>query len=313
MKSMRQTSRATSPPLPRPCSWRCSLWAGMMLVVLWSTVWPLEAVSGAKDELRLPLAAGEIVRIEAGGGALEVMGWERQEVRLRVPRHRGDADHGMGGVSLERENGGVRIRLSAGFEALGLTVWVPVTSDLDVSARDARCVVAGVQGNVRVQTSGGAIVVEGSATSVDARTLTGEIIVRAPESEISVETLSGSVELVGPKRVLSAVTVSGALKLWSEELELARLETVSGGIKINAGLALGGELEAESHSGAVAVSLSAETSARVKLSSFSGPIASDMPTDDSATGDRTFVLGDGAGRVILSTFSGPIGLASHQD
>ena len=119
----------------------------------------------------------------------------------------------------------------------------------------------------------------------------------------------------GARGDLEANTVNGELRVVGGGLfERAHLETVSGAIRFEGGLAAHAELDAQTVSGPIELILPPGIAADFTVSTFSGDINTDFAATLYRTGrhsrekELTFSTGGGGAKVVIETLSGSISL-----
>jgi hypothetical protein len=196
----------------------------------------------------------------------------------------GAADVRIGGV---RFGGGIR-----GPEA-SVTLTVPETTKLDVSAVSAPVVVAGLHAPANVRTVSGDLTLSDLGEVVDAKTVSGNLTARRVSGDLRVKTVSGHIGVAdGACRWLDAKTVSGEVTF---DLDLDPA----------------GVYEIVTVSGDVGLRLPQDPSVQVEAASVSGRLDSDFDElrwDDHRSGRKRMRgrLGDGGARLLVRTVSGDL-------
>jgi DUF4097 and DUF4098 domain-containing protein YvlB len=241
-----------------------------------------------------PAKADGRVTIENVVGSVTVVGWDKAEVQVQ-----GTLGDGNQPLLFEVAGGGTRIKVRQKqdvkeVEKTDLTVSVPKGSRLEVGTVSADVEVRGILGEVKVETVSGTIRAAEISGSVEA------------------ESVSGTVNVNSKGRSLQCGTVSGRLEVVGAEPERVKLESVSGEMKYEGGLARTGQLKVESVSGSVELALPSSISADFDVTSFSGSIHSDLGTSpnvesEGAVGKKAhFTMGAGEGSVSVETLSGGV-------
>lgn len=269
-----------------------------------------------------PLAATGQVSIDNLKGRIQVRTWARAEVRItgtlgegveklvvegsadklhieaRYPK-RGGGWFGWGG------DGGARPTVLEVMLPAGASVSVDsVSADVDVAGvAGRRLAVDSVSGDVLVRTS------RPGEASFD--TVSGDLDLELDSRNVGVDSVSGDILLKG--RIggrVSLDTVSGDATLVAGALDSLSLSTVSGDGRLEAGLATAGSISADSVSGGLSLVLPADTSARLRIETFSGGISSPVGkvvTEQYGPGKHLDArLGSGSGEIQLESFSGNV-------
>ena len=284
------------------------------------------------------------VEINNVKGSVNVVGWDRNEVRVKGKLGRGverfdfESNHRRTLVRVVYPRGGWLHRPKS--RPSHLTVHVPVGSAVGVDAVSADVSaeeivgpldLASVSGDVKVsnagnevraQTTSGDVGIEIVAGALEAESVSGDIRVRGAGSDIRARTVSGDVEVdhaplegEAPARgaEIEAVSVSGDIVIAGALLREVEGESVSGSIRIDGSFSDDGEVRLNSHSGDVR--LRGDKLRRVTGESMSGDLrveAKRLAPDASVrleghSGSISMTLpSDIAGRVDLQTFSGRI-------
>ena len=312
--------------------------AGVMLVLAVASV---AAAQREVDETK-PAKPDGRVEINNVKGSVQVVGWDRNEVRVKgklgegVERLDFESNHRLTIVRVVYPREGW-LRRS---EPSHLTIHVPVAGSVivdavsaDVSAEqilgplDLESVSGDVKvsntGNeVRAHTTSGDIETEVVSGAIEAESVSGDIRVRGAASDIRARTVSGDVEVdhlpsegdaSAHGAEVNAASVSGDIVIAGALLREVECESVSGSIRVDGSFADDAEVRLNSHSGDVRVQ--ADKIRRVTGESMSGDVrleAGTLAPDASVrleaySGSIWMTLPeDIAGRLDLHTFSGRI-------
>lgn len=314
MNASRNHAPPPAPPHGRPTA--PALWIAALLCALLAVAVPA-AADRPVDETRAANADARI-SIETLSGEVTVTGWNRNEVHVT-----GTVGDDTGGLEVTGDAGRLKIEVDIpeghhrGHRDLDahLQISVPAGAHLEVESVSSSAGVSGVDGPVDVDSVSGSIGVDGAPASVHAETVSGTIHAVGSRGRVHAESVSGSIVIDGGSGTVHAGTVSGSVQVDVDSVERGRLETVSGEIHFSGSLAPGGELEAEGHSGHIVIALPAGTSARFKVTTFSGGIDNRLSADQPHRTSRyapgkelEFTLGSGDGEVDLESFSGQVTL-----
>ena len=111
---------------------------------------------------------------------------------------------------------------------------------------------------------------------------------------------------------LEASTVNGKLLVTGGSFDRAALESVSGGVRFEAGLSARATLSVESVSGAVDLLLPAGFGAEFSVSTFSGEVTNELgPAAEKSSKwtpekELSFTTGSGGARITVETLSGAV-------
>jgi DUF4097 and DUF4098 domain-containing protein YvlB len=205
------------------------------------------------------------IRITATSGRIEVTAEDRADVQVDKGQR-----HPMGGI------------LEVQSSSSGVTVRVPLGTDLVVGSHSGSIRVHGRCGNVRVTTRSGKVEVEECA-SVDARAVSGRVTIGTVTGDARVKTASGRVTVDRVGGDVSVTTVSGRIDVGTASGAVTA-HTVNGRVEIS--LDRAADVRADSVSGSVKVALPSDVRPEVSLVSVSGRCDCDLPEgeDCSVTG-----------------------------
>lgn len=247
-----------------------------------------------RSEVRITGSLGE------GVEKLLVEGDERDlSIEVRYPKS-GGGWFGWGGGDGNSEPSVIEVSLPA-----GASVSVDsVSADMDIAGVGGQRLSAdSVSGDVLVRSTR---VAEASFDSVS-----GDIDAELDSQNLLVDSVSGDILLKG--RIggrVSLDTVSGDATLVAERLDRLSLSTVSGDGRLSAGLAADGGILADSVSGNLDLILPRDTSARLRIETFSGGISSpvgQVQTEEYGPGKHLEAkMGAGSGNIRLESFSGNV-------
>lgn len=287
----------------------------MLPGMLWATLAAaavLPAMAGTPIQQTRPLDARGRVEIENLKGKVEVVAWDRAEVKLS-----GTLGDGVERLSVEGDGRVLRIKVqypsrNRSAAPSRLVVQMPVLADLDVETVSADISVNGMASReLELESVSGDIVANGAPRRGEISSVSGDIRVAMNGPSLRVETVSG--QLVVQGRLNGAIaleSVSGDIRLdtLGEPARKLSASSVSGDMDLELGLAEDGEIRMESVSGDLRLRLPASLSAQVSGESFSGDlIAPGAKIHKEAFGPGSSFrvrYGSGKGDVRLQTFSG---------
>lgn len=273
------------------------------------------------DQTR-PLSATGQVEVENLKGRIQVRTWDQPEVRIGgtlgsgVERLDVSGDHERLTIKVVYPGEGGWFRGWGGggrSEPSDIRITLPAGASLDARGVSADIDIEGVAGaRLRAGTVSGRVNASGSPGEAEIESVSGDLRLVLEGSQVKASTVSGAVRIEGrPEGQLAIETVSGGIELDAGQVRRLSAETVSGRMRLDIGaLAPGGRINAESLSGQIELSLPADTSARVQVSTFSGSIQSDVGEVQRASrgpGARLEArMGEGEGEVQLESFSGGV-------
>jgi DUF4097 and DUF4098 domain-containing protein YvlB len=301
-----------------------SRWAGhgvmALLLVVGGTALPANEVLAQEriDETRA-FRPGGALEVRSVSHDIRLVPWDRDEVRVQ-----GEFDPEREEFEIRGTEGSLTVEVRArGRGASGvrgrrsLEIQAPASLRLDLGSISGSLEGSGLGGTLGAGTVSGSIRLTGvDAQAVTASSVSGTVEVRGRAPEIRVRTVSGNAEVRAEASTLAVQSVSGRVTVdAASPLRRVELGAVSGRITFTGALAPGGDLEAESHSGGVELTLNPDVAARFRLSTFSGSVRSDLADMQDVREERsrfapgetlTFTTGNGAGRVEARAFSGSV-------
>ena len=275
--------------------------------------WSLVHAGRAIHERR-PADPQGVVEIENVSGLIEINGWDRPEVEVT----------GTAGDKVERVDvSGTENRTSihvlartGGWESnseVHLVVNVPRKSSVSATLVSADLKIAGVQGDVKLQSVSGSVSGEVGG-DVRTNTVSGDVRLTARSAKsIEVKTISGDIFLTGGGGEVEITTVSGDAKIELASLARGRFKSISGDFSVSLSLISDGQVEGESVSGDVRLEFPDAPTANFDVQSFSGDIDNcfgPKPLQSHyGPGSRlVFKNGEGNARVRVATKSGDVQL-----
>lgn len=270
-----------------------------------------------------PLAPDGQVSIDNLKGRIVVRTWDRPEVRIT-----GSLGEGVEKLLVEGDERDLSIevrypRNSGGWFGWGgngksepsvIEVSLPAGASVSVDSVSADVDISGVAGQrLSVDSVSGDVLVRSTRVAeASFDNVSGDIDAELDSSQsLLVDSVSGDILIKG--RIggrVSLDTVSGDATLEATTLDRLSLSTVSGDGRLSAGLAADGSIVADSVSGNLDLVLPRETSARLRIETFSGGISSpvgQVQTEEYGPGKHLEAkMGAGSGNIRLESFSGNV-------
>jgi len=261
---------------------------------------------------RLSVAADASVRIVSLSGSVRVIGWDRDSIVVTgTVDESGRFYLGGGGRGAKM---GVEPRMNDTDRVdAQLEVRVPTRARVWIKTESAAIDVSDVR-SVDLYAVSGTIRVGGSAQQVYAESMDGAIEVTAGAPWARVKTATGNITLIGVRGDIAATTVSGTTDVRGGPYERARLESVTGDLRLEGALDRGGSFDFESHSGAIELVLGDSVDADFDVTSFQGSIMNGLTQatpNRAANAKRTtlvFTAGRGGAQVMIRSFKGMVHL-----
>ncbi|MEM9531964.1 MAG: DUF4097 family beta strand repeat-containing protein [Pseudomonadota bacterium] len=276
---------------------------------------PLLAQAETIDQV-VPLNADGMAVIKVVKGEVRVTGWDRNEIQIRGDLGEGSDRLLVEGNSQRREIE-VRIpRRSRDVEGTELELRVPSGASIAVETTSADIFVDGLAGTlVELKAVSGDIEVEAGGERLFAHTVSGDIEMESTSRRVDINTVSGDVDARANAEEADVNTVSGEVLFISRELARSHIESVSGDMELDLGVAESGSVTIASLSGDVDVILPDDLSATCEAESFSGSIRSAHGEVQKAKygphKTLRFVQGSGSGRLRIESFSGDVRIRNH--
>lgn len=288
-------------------------WAVMTLAILVLALAAGTAPAGEKVERSGEAPARGEVRIENMVGSIEVIGWDRQEVKLE-----GTLGKDVEDLEFETGRDGATIeviypRQSRNIEdGAELVIRVPLGSSVQIEGVSAWVKVSGVEGEIEASSVSGDVTVTGGKESVQAESISGRVRVDGSAAKVAVESISGQVTARGTQAEVEAASVSGSIELVFAEFRDLSVESVSGDVDCRGALHPKGDFSFDTVSGQVTLTVPADVSADFSVTTFSGGIDNDFgqkarKTSQYAPGkELEFSTGKGEAGVEINSFSGDV-------
>ncbi len=274
----------------------------------------LVASASADQEINetVKAKAHGLVTVENIAGSIEVIGWDRNEVKVEG-RLTGDAQKLL-------LDGGKKTRIKVKYPRRSknldggaeLVIHVPAGSRVDVECISATVEVRGVNGTIDAESISGSVAVSGRCESVEAESISGDVVVDCDSDEVSLASISGNVEATGGTSEVEAETVTGDITLKFDKFLGLNVESVAGDAVVVGDLDSGGNFGFELHSGTLRLTVPSDVSADFRVETFSGGIDNGFgqksrKTSKYAPGrELEFTNGSGDARVRIDTFSGDV-------
>lgn len=272
----------------------------------------LPAFAGTPISQTKPLDARGRVEIDNLKGRVEVVAWDRPEVKVS-----GMLGDGVEKLVVDGDGRVVRIKVqyparSRNTEPSQLVVQMPILADLEVETVSADISVSGMASReLELESVSGDIVANGAPQRGSVSSVSGDIRLAMNSASLKVETVSGQLTAQGRLNGEVALeSVSGDVRLNTLGQRVRKLSasTVSGDLDVSLGLVEDGEIRMESVSGDLLLRVPADLSAQVSGESFSGDLAAPgakIRKEEFGPGSSFRArYGSGKGDIRLQTFSG---------
>lgn len=257
-----------------------------------------------------PLERDAAIRVFNLAGTITIRGWDRDSVAIT-----GHVPPGEGTFYAGGSGGGAKLGVeprSGTLPRAELQVMVPRNARVWVKTDEATVDVAGVAGQVDVYSVGGRVQVSGPVRTLAVETMDGPVTIEGEMTWVRLKSAGGGVRFTGSAEDLVASSVSGGVALEARRLGRARVETVTGGVRLVALPERTATISVETHAGPAEVLIPAGSPALFELSTLSGTITNRITgaTPRAGAGGRGQVLSFGtdvSGAVVtVRSFKGDI-------
>jgi len=284
------------------------------------------AVSQTRVDEKRKAAKDATVEIENLVGSIKIVAWSNPEVqvtgslgpdiesldfsggpeRLQIspePSSDWSGSHGWGGSHKSR----------ATSARSDLEVHVPEGSRVRVDGYASSVQAEGLNGRLEVETVDGSITVSGGKAELELESVNGAVSVDSAAQRVEAQSVNGKVLLKIAGGEIEASSVSGGVELSGGSFTRISVESVSGSVRFAGALESRGSLRLQTVSGGARVELPASQGADVSVSTFSGRIDADfgapspVKTSRYAPGkELRFTIGAGGARIEIETLSGSV-------
>ncbi len=306
--------------------------AGSFVIITIIYVALLLGFSGAVDPANATFAAasdrviektfdvrpGGLLNLDTRIGRVDVEGWERDEVRLKIEvtgrsRYVDDIE-----FFIESSDDGVdiraevpRVRSFFGDWGRGLnikyTIMLPFEYNLNIRTSGGSLSLKKVDGDIDARTSGGSINAEQLTGAMNLRTSGGSINVKRLNGDIVLSTSGGSISVNGAYGTLETKTSGGSIRLSDID---ARVEARTSGGRIT--LTHVGEnkgINLRTSGGSITANLPESINADISARTSGGRVSTDFPITVVGSISGSSIegkIGDGGPEIILRTSGGGI-------
>jgi DUF4097 and DUF4098 domain-containing protein YvlB len=251
--------------------------------------------------------------IENFAGDVSVGTWSKNSIRI-------EADHSSRTeVEIERDESTISVKAENrhGVPAsVDFRITVPPTVAIEISGTYADVTVEGTRADVSVETVRGDVNVTGGAGHIALQSVEGDVTLEKGRGRAELQSVNAGVKVVGLEGELVAETVNGEVSLEDIRGNTVEASTVNGDVLYDGVLREGGSYRFATHNGDITVSVPAQTSANVSVTTYSGEFDSDFPikvTSSHRNRRMRFTLGSGAAELELESFQGAIHLQKKGD
>ena len=260
----------------------------------------------------LPLDMTGAIRIYSLTGSVKITAWKNDSVAVRGTLGKGNTIHMGGGRSgMKMFIEGLDDRNPAPSD---IEVMVPAQAKVWVKTATASVDVKDVTGSLDIYVVSGRISIRGNPADVNAEAIDGSISIVGSPSWVRAKSASGDVTLDGSSPDITMSTVSGRIDIDGSRFEKAKVETVTGSIRIAGSFLRGGLSTIDTHGGTVEIAIPAGSPADFDIVSIAGTITNKLTSTRPVPGrygrgaELTTSSGDGGTRIVVKSFKGPVTL-----
>ncbi len=265
-----------------------------------------------------PLKSGGALTLENFNGAVEILAWEKEEVRITGVKYaRTEQDLRELRIEVAAAPDSVRIRtLRPAQRTRGMgaryVLRVPREVELQrIATSNGSIRVEDVRGSSRLETSNGAITLRRIQGRTESRTSNGSITADVLAGDAVLRTSNGGIRLDRLEGALDAATSNGGISVRIAEPargQPVRLETSNGAIELTMDAWEDNEVRALTSNGPITVRLPASVKARLRAETSNASIHSDFELLTRSS-TKNLLQGDIGGRgplIQLATSNGAI-------
>lgn len=275
------------------------------------------AFAGDKVDKSLEMKADGEVEIHNNRGVIVLQGWDKNQVSVK-----GELDDLAEKFVFVTEGDKTLIKVvlpdrnsrSRSGRGSNLKIFVPINVAVQFGGVATDLEFSKINGGVDISSVSGSIELSNINKRAYVNSVSGNIKLRDISGSIEVSTVSGDLDAVVTATRLNIGGVSSNITVRTDQIEFAKLSTVSGDTKLYGQLAKEGEIKLSNVSGDSLFYVKEALNARVDLETGPGGDVinqySEQKPTSSFIGSESlkFTAGDGDGLIRMSTVSGEIGL-----
>lgn len=274
----------------------------------------------SKVDIRRSATPTVNVRLSGTFSALKIVGWDLDSIALTGAVSAGNRLEG-GPLNPTGPVAGMKFFIETSDGATGanrLELRVPRRARVWIKTGSADIECESVSGGLDLNIVGGSVKVNGKPRELIVESMDGSIHVFGDVEYGRLKTATGDITMSGYGSDLSFSTVSGTITLTNRvtPLERARFESVTGPISFAGGIARGGDLRFDTHSGAIDLRLPSNASLEIDAQTMTGTIENSWNHGRPIAGreGRGMELGTanggGGARVQVRSFKGNLRVAA---
>lgn len=297
------------PTLPR--------WRALFLALLASTLVPARPAAAQQGVNERHAAAPDIsFRVKGSIGTLRIIGWKHDSLVITgtlPPAVR--MELGVGGDGTSPARGAKMYLESPNDDAASagvLEIRVPARGRVWVKCGTADVEARGIEGGLDIAVIGGRVSVTASPRELQIEAMDAGVSIDGAPAWLRAKTATGDITVRGGSQDLALTTVSGAIRVEQGLVERTRLESVTGPIQLLGGIARGGDVTIDSHSGAIELALPRTGDFALTAASITGVVENRFDTVRPSPGregrgrELTLERGSESTRISARSFKGTI-------
>ncbi len=287
------------------------------ILVLALSMVSIAAIAGEKIDKTLEVARTGEVEIHNNRGSIVLQGWDKNQVTVK-----GELDDLTQKFIFVSEGDKTIIKVvlpdrnthSRSGSGSALKIFVPIDVSVQFGGVATDLNFSKVNGGVDISSVSGSITLSKISKRAYINSVSGNIKLNDVAGSVEVSTVSGDVDakVLAKKLIISGVSSNITVK--TDNIELAKLSTVSGDTKLYGQLEKDGEVKLGNVSGDSYFYVKGDLNARVDLDTGPGGNVTNQYSDDKPASSfigsekLKFTAGNGDGLIRMSTVSGAIGL-----
>lgn len=277
----------------------------------------LSATAGDKVDKILDMVGDGEVEIHNNRGNIVLEGWEKDQVSVK-----GELDDLTEKFVFVSEGNKTLIKVvlpdrnyhSKSGRGSNLKIFVPINVSVEFGGVATDLKFSKINGGVDISSVSGSIELNSIGKRAYINSVSGDIELKDIAGSLEVSTVSGDLDANVSAKKIAISGVSSNITVRTENIEFAKLSTVSGDTKLYGHLMKDGEVKLGNVSGDSHFYVKDELNARVDLETGPGGDVINQYSDEKPTSSfigsekLKFTAGNGSGLIRMSTVSGEIGL-----
>jgi len=277
----------------------------------------LGAFAGDKIDKTLDMVGDGEVEIHNNRGNIVLEGWDKDQVSVK-----GELDDLTEKFVFVSEGNKTLIKVvlpdrnyhSKSGRGSNLKIFVPMNVSVQFGGVATDLEISKINGGVDISSVSGSIQLSSIGKRAYINSISGNIKLKDVAGSLEVSTVSGDVDASVSANRIAINGVSSNITVRTENIELAKLSTVSGDTKLYGRLEKEGEVKLGNVSGDSYFYVKGDLNARVDLETGPGGDVINQYSDEKPTSSfigsekLKYTAGSGEGLIRMSTVSGEIGL-----